>query len=153
MPSAPPEYTGGPTPRPGTVTAAAVLAFVQSGLTLICTIVLMIGLAALSGAVNDAESIGGLDVDEGALAGLWVLAIVGLIGSGLLIFGGVKALSGTAGQLLVIAAALEILLCIVWLAGFEGGIIAILLIVMPIITLVMSLGGPAKQYEASRRGA
>lgn len=153
MPSAPPEYTGGPATRPGTVTTAAVLAFVQSGITLICTIILMIGLAALSGAVDSSESISGLDVDEGALAGLWILAIVGLVGAGLLIFGGVKALSGTAGQLLVIAAGLEILLCIVWLAGFQGGIIAVLLIVMPIITLVMSLGGPAKQYEASKRGA
>ncbi len=152
MPPAPPEYSSGPVTRPGTVTAAAVLAFVQAGLTLICTIVLMIGLGAISGAVDDAESIGGVDVNEGALAGLWVLAIVGLVGGGLLIWGGVKALSGTAGQILIIAAALQILLCIVWLAAFEGGIISILLVIMPIITLVMSLGGPAKQFEASRSG-
>ncbi|MDQ3788383.1 MAG: hypothetical protein M3422_14215 [Actinomycetota bacterium] len=152
MPPAPPEYSSGPVTRPGTVTAAAVLAFVQAGLTLICTIVLMIGLGAISGAVDDAESIGGVDVNEGALAGLWVLAIVGLVGGGLLIWGGVKALSGTAGQILIIAAALQILLCIVWLAAFEGGIVSILLVIMPIITLVLSLGGPAKQFEASRSG-
>src|SRR5262245_46835170 len=150
MPPAPPEYTGGPMQRPGSVTAAAVLAFVQAGLTIICTIVLMIGLAAVSGAVGDAESIGGVDVDEGMLAVLWILAIVGLVGAGLLIWGGAKALSGTAGQLLVIAAAVQIVLCIVWLAGFSGGIIAILLVVMPIITLVMALGSASKQYEASR---
>lgn len=150
MPPAPPEY-GGQMARPGTVTAAAVLAFVQAGLTIISTIVLMIGLAALSGAVDEAESIGGVDVDEGMLAVLWILAIVGLVGGGLLIWGGVKALSGTAGQLLVIAAAVQIVLCIVWLAGFSGGIISILLIVMPIITLVLALGSASKQYEASRR--
>lgn len=152
MPPAPPEYSSGPITRPGPVTAAAVLAFVQAGITLICTVILMIGLGALAGAVDEAESIGGVDVNEGALAGLWVLTIVGLIGSGLLIWGGVKALSGTAGQILIIAAGLQILLCIVWLAAFQGGIVSILLVVMPIITLVMSLGGPAKQFEASRRG-
>ena len=152
MPPAPAEYSSGPVTRPGPVTAAAVLAFVQAGITLICTVILMIGLGALAGAVDDAESIGGVDVNEGALAGLWVLTIVGLIGSGLLIWGGVKALSGTAGQLLIIAAGLQILLCVVWLAAFQGGIVSILLVVMPIITLVMSLGGPAKQFEASRRG-
>jgi len=136
MPPAPAECSSGPIARPGTVTAAAVLAFV----------------GALSGAVDDAESIGGIDVDEGMLAVLWILALVGLAGAGLLIWGGVKAMSGTAGQLLVIAAGLQIVLCIVWLAGFEGSVVSILLAVMPIITLVMSLGGPAKQFEASRSG-
>jgi hypothetical protein len=150
MPPAPPEYSGGPIARPGSVTAAAVLAFVQAGITVICSVILMIGLGAVAGAVGDAESIGGIDVDEGMLAMLWVLSFVGLVGAGLLIWGGVKAMSGTAGQLLVIAAALQIVLCIVWLAGFSGGVVSILLVVMPIITLVMSLGSAAKQYEASR---
>lgn len=152
MPSAPPEYTGGPIARPGSVTTAAVLAFVQAGLTLICTVVVMIILAAVTDIANDSESVGGIDIDESGLTLAWILAVVGLIGSGLLIFGGVKAMSGTAGQLLVIAAALQILLCIVWLAALGGGIVSILLVVMPIITLVMSLGSAAKQYEASKRG-
>lgn len=152
MPPAPPEYSSGPIARPGTVTTAAVLAFVQAGITLICTVLVMIGLGALAGATDDQGTIGGIDVDEGALAALWIVSIAGLVGAGLLIWGGVKAMSGTAGQLLVIAAGLQILLCIVWLAAFDGGIVAILLVVMPIITLVMSLGGPAKQFEASRSG-
>ncbi|MFC4851915.1 hypothetical protein [Actinophytocola glycyrrhizae] len=152
MPPAPPEYSSGPVTRPGTVTTAAVLAFVQAGITLICSVIMMIGLGAIAGAMDDAETIGGIDVDEGMLAGLWIVTIVGLIGAGLLIWGGVKALSGTAGQLLVIAAGLQILLCVIWLAAFQGGIVSIILVVMPIIILVMSLGGPAKQYEASRSG-
>jgi hypothetical protein len=152
MPPAPAEHSSGPTTRPGTVTAAAVLAFVQAGITLICSVMVMIGLGALANATDENGTIGGLDVKEGAVAALWVLAIVGLVGAGLLIWAGVKALSGTAGQLLVIAAGLQILLCLVWLVAFNGGVVAILLAVMPIIILVMSLGGPAKQYEASRRG-
>jgi hypothetical protein len=151
MPPAPPEYSSGPVTRPGAVTAAAVLAFVQAGITLVCSVILMIGLAAISGAANDA-SIQGIDLDDakGMLAVLWILTIVGIIGAGLLIWGGVKAMSGTAGMLLVIAAALQIVLCIVWLAAFSGGVISILLVIMPIIILVMSLGKAAKQYEASR---
>lgn len=152
MPPAPPEYSSGPITRPGTVTAAAVLAFVQAGLTLICSVIMMIGLGALAGATDEDGTIGGLTVNTGALAGLWVVTVVGLIGAGLLIWAGVKALSGTAGQLLVIAAGLQILLCVVWLAAFQGGIVSILLVIMPIITLVMALGGPAKQFEASRSG-
>jgi hypothetical protein len=148
MPPAPPEYTGGPTARPGSVTAAAVLAFVQAGITVICSIVVMIGAAAATSVAND-ETIGGIDVG-GTAALLWIMAIAGLAGAGLLIWGGVKAMSGTAGQLLVIAAALQIVLCIVWLV-LGAGFIPILLVVMPIITLVMALGSASKQYEASRR--
>jgi hypothetical protein len=152
MPPAPPEYTGGPVARPGSVTAAAVLGFVQAGLTIISTIILLIGLAAVQDVVNDAETINGVDVGGGGLAMLWIAGFVGLIGAGLLIWGAVKALGGTAGNLLVIAAALQIVLCVFWL--IEGaGIIPILLIVMPIIALVMSLGSAAKQYEASKKRA
>jgi hypothetical protein len=152
MPPAPPEYTGGPVARPGAVTAAAVLGFVQAGITIIATIILLIGLAAVQGVVNDADTINGVSVGGGGLAMLWIAGFVGLIGAGLLIWGSVKALSGTAGNLLVIAAGLQIVLCVFWL--IEGaGIIPILLIVMPIIALVMSLGGAAKQYEASKKRA
>lgn len=152
MPPAPPEYTSGPIPRPGTVTAAAVLAFVQAGITLICTVLVMIGFGAVSAATDEAETIGGVDIDEGLLTVGWVLAFGGLIGAGLLIWGGIKAMSGTAGQLLIIAAGVQILLCILWLAILGGGIVSIVLAVMPVIILIMSLGGPAKQFEASRRG-
>lgn len=152
MPPAPPEYSSGPIPRPGTVTAAAVLAFVQAGITLICSIILIIGLAAVSSA--DGDTIGGyqFDIDQGALAFPWIVTIAGLLGGGLLIWAGVKTMSGTAGMLLVIANALQILLCIVWLAAFDGSVVSIALAVMPVISLVMSLGGPAKQYEASKKG-
>jgi hypothetical protein len=150
MPPAPQEYSAGPVARPGTTTTAAVLSFVQGGLTLICSIILMAGLGALTSAAND-ESIGGIDVNGGMLAFLWILAIVGLVGAGLLIWAGVKALSGTSGPLMLIANGLQILLCIVWLIQ-GGGIISILLAVMPIISIVMMLGAPAKQYEASRVG-
>jgi hypothetical protein len=151
MPPAPPEYTSGPTARPGTVTTAAVLSFVQAGLTLISSIILMIGLAAVNDLVNGSEQINGVDVDEGGLALLWVAALVAVVGAGLLIWAGVKALAGTGNQLVIIASAVQIVLCVFWLTQ-GAGIFPILLIVMPIIALAMVLGGPAKQFEASRRG-
>lgn len=148
MPAAPQEYQGAVT-RPGSTTAAAVLAFVQGGLTLIASAILMIGLGAIS-SIEDDPSIGGVDIDDGMLAMIWVAAIVGLIGAGLLIWAGVKALSGTAGTLFIVAMALQIALCIFWLT--QGGFLPILFAIMPIIALALFLGGPAKQYEASRRG-
>jgi hypothetical protein len=149
MPPAPQEYGSGAVARPGTTTAAAVLAFVQAGITLVCTVLVMIGLGAVS-AANDDDTIGGVDIG-GALAFGWIVSIAGLVGGGLLIWGAVKALSGTAGNLLVIAAAVQIVLCLAWLIGLGGGVVAILLAVMPIIILVLALGAPAKQFEASRR--
>jgi hypothetical protein len=152
MPPAPPEYSAGPVTRPGTVTTAAVLGFVQAGLTLICTIFVVIILGAAQAVTNESESQFGVEIDQGMLTIGWIVAIAGVVGAGLLIWASVKTLGGTAGQLMVIAAALQLVLCIVWLAALGGGIVAVILAVMPIISLVMVLGGPAKQYEASKRG-
>lgn len=149
MPPAPPEYSGGPVARPGTVTAAAVLDFVQSGITIIASIIWLIGLGAVTSAVND-ESIGGLTFDSGMLAVLWIITIAAVVGAGLLIWAAVKALGGTAGNLMLIANGLQILISIVWL--IIGAPIAIAFVIMPIIALVLSMQGPAKQFEASRSG-
>jgi hypothetical protein len=152
MPPAPAEYTAGPIARPGGVTAAAVLAFVQAGITLICTVFALVIFGAVSSAVDETESQFGVTIDEGMLALGWIVAIAGVVGAGLLIWAGVKTMSGTAGKLMIIAAGLQILLCIVWFAALGGGIISIILLVMPVISLSLALTGPAKQYEASKRG-
>jgi hypothetical protein len=149
MPPAPAEYSSGPTTRPGTVTAAAVLDFVQAGITLISSIIMMTVLGAVTSAAND-ESLAGIDVDEGMLTLFWVLTVAGIIGAGLLIWAGVKALSGTAGNLMMIANGLQIVLGVVWLV--MGATIAIAFVIMPIIALVLSMQGPAKQFAASRAG-
>src|ERR1700741_3888202 len=65
MPQAPKEY-GGPVARPGGTTAAAVLAFVQGGITLITSGILMLGLAAIESVRDEAEaSAGGIDIRAG----------------------------------------------------------------------------------------
>lgn len=149
MPPAPAEYSSGPVTRPGTVTAAAVLDFVQAGITLISSILMMTVLGAVTSAAND-ETLAGVEVDEGMLALFWGLTVVGIIGAGLLIWAGVKALGGTAGNLMLIANGLQIVLCIVWLV--VGATIAVGFVIMPIIALVLAMQAPAKQFEASRSG-
>jgi hypothetical protein len=147
MPPASPEFTSGPVARPGTVTAGAVLAFVQAGLTLISTIFVMVILGAVTDASND--SLAGFDIDSGMLALMWIVALAALVGSGLLIWAGVKAMAGTAGNLMVIATGLQLVICVVWLV--QGAYIALLFAVMPVISLVLALGAAAKAYEASKR--
>jgi hypothetical protein len=149
MPPAPAEHSAGPITRPGTVTAAAVLNFVQAGITLISSILMMTVVGAVTSAADD-ESLGGIEVDEGMLAVFWILTIAGVLGAGLLIWAGIKALSGTAGNLMMIANGLQIVLGIVWL--IVGAPIAVAFLIMPIISLVLSMQGPAKQFEASRAG-
>jgi len=153
MPQAPQEYSGGPIPRPGGTAAAAVLAFVQGGITLITTGILMIALAAVADLANQANdtSAGGIDI-SGSLAEGWIVAIVQLVGVGLLIYGGVKLMAGASGPLFMIAAGLQIALCIYWLVRSATPIVPILLAVMPIVALALTLGATHKQFVASRSG-
>ena len=151
MPQAPQEY-GGPVTRPGGTTAAAVLAFVQGGITLITSGILMLGLAAIESVRDDAEAqAGGIDIGAG-LAEAWIVSIVQMIGVGLLIYGGVKLMSGTAGPLFMIATGLQIVLCIYWMVRGAAPVVPVVLIVMPIVALVLSLGSANKAYVASRTG-
>lgn len=153
MPQAPQEYSGGPIARPGVVTAAAVLAFVQAGITAITTILVWLGVGNLEGG------------DAALQAAVATAQTVGIV---LLIMGGVQIMSGKSKTMLVIGAALEIVISLVWIiqvavvdtAGIDAfedikaGIIAISLAfaIMPAISLVLALGGSASGYVQSRRG-
>lgn len=157
MPAAPQEYGGGPVARPGGTTAAAVLSFVQAGVTLITTAVLMIALAALQDLADgvEEETAGGIAL-SGALAEFWAVSIVQLVGVGLLIAGGVKALGGTGGTLFLVAVGLQIVLCVYWLIRIvtnEGSpLMPLILIVMPIIALAMALSAANKEYVRYKTG-
>jgi hypothetical protein len=152
MPQAPQEYTGGPVSRPGTVTASAVLAFVQAGITAITTILVWVGVSNLSG---------------GELGFQAVLALGQTIGVVLLIWGGVQAMGGKGRTILLAGAGLQVALSLLWIIRFaaidtggfdlaeniKGGIIvvAILFAVMPVISLVLVMGQQATQYVQSGR--
>jgi hypothetical protein len=156
MPQAPQEYGGGAVTRPGGTTAAAVLAFVQAGITLITTAILMIALAAIQDLANGAEETAGGIALGGALAEFWIVSIVQLIGIGLLIAGGVKLLGGRAGNLFVIAVGLQIVLCVYWLirivTNSGSPMVPLILVVMPIISLVLALNAANKEYVRYKSG-
>jgi hypothetical protein len=153
MPQAPQEYGGGPQGRPGVVTAAAVLAFVQAGITTITTILVWLG---VGNQPSDSDTIFQS-----------VLALGQTIGIVLLIWGGVQAMGGKGRTILVAGAALEILVSLAWAIRFAAldveGIdalesakgfaifIAIIFAVMPAITLALVMGQQATQYTQGGR--
>jgi hypothetical protein len=160
MPAAPQEYSSGPIPRPGSATAAAVLAFVQAGITAIPGILQLVG------------AFGASDIDSAVMAESLAVSIVTLIGVALLITGGVQLLGGKSRSMLIAGAAVELVICLYYIikalaidsGDLEGvssamdvakGVIvgfAIFFAIMPTISLVMSLGSTTTQFLQSRRG-
>lgn len=157
MPSAPPEYSTGPIRRPGTVTAAGVLGYVQAGITLIPTILMLAGLVS-----SESEGTAG-DTAMG-----WIIVLAQIAGAALLIAGGVQIMGGKGRTLMLAGAGLELAISLFWIirvaaidsegldvidAG-KGAIIgiAIFFAIMPTISLVMSLGAGTTQFLQSRRG-
>jgi hypothetical protein len=155
LPQAPPDQGGfgGSTARPGTVTAAAVLAYVQAGITTITTILVLAGATQASGG-------------EAALA--WLVGLAQVAGIVLLIWGGVQITQGKGRLLLVIGCLVELAICVYYLINFmvvetqnvdvlEGAkafliAVAIFFAIMPTISLILSMGGAASQYlDAKRR--
>lgn len=150
MPPAPPEFSSGPIARPGAATAAAVLAFVQAGITAIP------GVLSLIGSVNtgDAET--------------WLATLAVLAGVALLIVGGVQLMGGKAVNLLVIACALEVAISLYYIIraatidseGIEAvnygkGVImgfAVFFAIMPVIAVILARGSATTQFLQSRRG-
>ena len=153
---APPAY--GHYRRPGVVTASAVLAFVQAGITGLASLIVFVGLF-------------GSGLDTGRLLVQTVAALAAAAGVGLLIAGGVKIMAGTDRTMLMVACVLQFVICffyIVFIATLpdgaldtdnttdldgdadaaRGGLIffAIMFAVMPIISLSMSRSRSATEF-------
>jgi hypothetical protein len=153
LPQAPPDQGhGGPVTRPGSATAAAVLGFVQGGITTITTLLIIAGLVS---------------ADAQASVGGWLLAIAQTAGIVLLIWGGVKLMTGGGRGIFLAGAVLELLICGYYIirfvtvdtGGFKlaedfksaGVLIALIFAVMPAIGLILSMGGATTQFLTSRR--
>jgi hypothetical protein len=165
MPAAPPEYSQGPISRPGVATAAAVLAFVQAGITAIPGVLQLIGAASN----NNANTAAG----NPPTAVLLLVAIAELAGVALLIVGGVQLMGGKSRTMMIAGCALELAICVYWIiyaASIDSNIageaaadlmnagkgvligFAIFFAIMPTISLVMSVGATTTQFLQSRRG-
>ncbi|HVK25143.1 MAG TPA: hypothetical protein VM677_27615 [Actinokineospora sp.] len=151
LPMAPAEYGGGgPVARPGAATSAAVLSFVQAGITTITTILV------LAGAANNGQPES------------WAFGLAQTVGVILLIMGGVQLMQGKNRTLLVAGNVLEIAISLGYAIMFglietqgfdlvEGAkatliVIAALFAVMPVISVIQAQGGSTTHYLQSRRG-
>ncbi|MBP2324253.1 hypothetical protein JOF56_004638 [Kibdelosporangium banguiense] len=146
-------YGPAPVEKPGGVTGAAVLGFIQAGITLITTGLLFAGLFAAGGGPGIAIG--------------WAVALAQLAGLILLIFGAVQLMSGTNRMLYVIGAILELVICAYYLiniaisdtdtgnAAFSSAlgnlkaaatVVPIVFAVMPLIGLILALGSSTTSY-------
>ncbi len=159
-PYAQPGY--GPTPgtRPGMVTAAAVLAFIWSGLGILFG---LIGLAAGT-FITSASSVicndSSLTASDSATCNsvtsigpfLIIITIGTIVIAGLMIWGGVVAMNGKNGQILVIACAAYAALAILSLIGSGFGFTSLLGFVIPVLIVVFMLNAASKAWFKVKGG-
>lgn len=153
-------YGPAPMEKPGSVTGAAVLGFIQAGITLITTAIIFIGLIGTASLQTSDAAIG------------WIVAFAQLAGLILLIFGAVQLMSGTNRMLYVVGAILELLVCAYYLINIMGSdtrgsgvfvelaedmkaaitVIPIVFAVMPVIGLILVLGSGTTRWLQAKRG-
>jgi hypothetical protein len=154
-----PGYGGyGPAPieKPGAITGAAVLGFIQAGLTLISTIILAMGLMNAGSLTSD------------GLAEPWAITIIQFVAVILLIFGSVQLIGGSSRAMFLTAAGLEVALALYWAIRFGATetagisaienfrnsliIIAVGFAIMPVIALILAAGSAPGRYIQAKRG-
>jgi hypothetical protein len=143
--------------RPGSATGAAVLGFVQAGITLVTTILMLFGLAGV-----------GSGVDSGELALAWIVTLAQALGAALLIYGGVQLIGGSGRTIFMAAAGVEIAICLYYLIRIlaldtsnelpgaselksSAAMIPILFAVMPVIGLCLALTSSAGAWSQSKQ--
>ena len=142
------------------VTAAAVLAFVWGGLGILFG---LLGLAAgslLTSATSVVCDDSTLDRDTAvactAAGGLGTFLIIVTIGTiviaGLMIWGGVVALNGKNGQILVVACGVYALLAIVSAISSGFGFAYLLGFVIPVLIVVFLLNAQSKAWFKAKGG-
>lgn len=139
--------------RPGSITAGAVLAFVQAGAVIIASIALLAGGTTLLAADRS---------NEFKSAGTWItiLAILGLACGAVLIAGGAKSFGGSL-VLLSAGCAFSLLLSVAWLIfsvtqGVNFGqalVTPLLYAVLPAIALSFGLSSTAQTWSRSKSNA
>ena len=152
----------GPTPgtRPGMVTAAAVLAFIWGGLGILFG---LIGLAAgtfitsaSSAICNDSSLTASDSATCNSVSSIGPFLIIITIGTiiiaGLMIWGGVVALNGKNGQILVIACGVYAALALISLFGSGFGFTSLLGFVIPVLIVVFMLNAASKAWFKVKGG-
>ncbi len=147
--------------RPGGATASAVLMFIQGGIVLFSTVYVLF-FASLAGGVSAA----GVSEADSYETEFTIIGILQLVSVGLLIFGGVQLLSGSAnGRVLTILACVaQLVLVLYWMIrigtfpdfGDDGGVfffvVPLFYAVLPVVALPLALGKPVTDYVAAKQG-
>ncbi|WP_051266757.1 hypothetical protein [Nakamurella lactea] len=137
--------------RPGSVTAGAVLTFIQGGLVVIGAIAALAGGSiVLDNDLNDATD----------NAGTWltILAVLGLVCAALLIIGGAKSFGGNL-TLLIAGCAASLVLSVIWLifsmsydATFGQAIIwPLIYAILPAIAIGMAMSANTQSWSRVKR--
>ena len=161
-PAYPAGYGGPPagSARPGMVTAAAVLAFIWGGLGILFGLIAFAAgsvLSAASSAVCDSTSLdrdtaAACDTVGGAGTFLVIVTIGTIVVAALMIWGGVVALNGKNGQILVIACAIYAALAILSIIASSFGFTSLLGFVIPVLIVVFLLNPASKAWFKAKGG-
>lgn len=142
--------------RPGMVTAAAVLAFIWGGLTIVSSLISMVAGRLFSGAgsacaQNDQSGLCAFAAGSGGL--LTVLGIALVVAAGLVIWGGAVALNGRNGKILVIACGIQIVIQVVWMIDTGSIAFGVVGVIVPIVIIALMVSPASKSWLHARRGA
>ncbi|MGI8721586.1 MAG: hypothetical protein ACR2JG_05105, partial [Geodermatophilaceae bacterium] len=146
--------------RPGGATASAVLMFIQAALTLISTFYVLF-FASLAGSAS-AAGVPEADTYETEFT---IIGILQLISVGLLIFGGVQLLGGSANgrELAIAACGIQLAFAVYWmirigsLPDFTGDgstfffVVPLMYTVLPLVALPLAVGRPVRDYIAAKQ--
>jgi hypothetical protein len=146
--------------RPGMVTAAAVLAFVWGGLGILFGLLGLLAGSVLTSATSAVCDDATLDRDTvtacNAAGGLGTFLIIVTLGTiviaGLMIWGGVVALNGKNGQILVIACGVYAVLAILSVIASGFGFTYLLGFVIPALIVVFLLNAQSKAWFKAKGG-
>lgn len=147
-----------PAKRPGMVTAAAVLAFIWGGFAIIVGLLSVLASSVISVVNASCDSLNSADPSYPAncpmvsSVGTFLKVVSGglIIVAILLIWGGVVAVSGKNGQVLVIGAALYLVLAIVSIIARSFGGSAVFGIVAPVLMIIFLLNPASKAWFKSK---
>ncbi len=146
--------------RPGMVTAAAVLAFIWGGLGILFGLLAFAAgsiLSSASSAVCNSSSLDRDTVDAcNAVGGAGTFLIIVTLGTivvaALMIWGGVVALNGKNGQILVIACAVYAVLALLSIFASSFGFTSLLGFVIPVLIVVFLLNTQSREWFKAKGG-
>lgn len=142
--------------RPRTVTTAGILGVIWGALTILSSLISMAA-GSLFGGIADAcaeNDQSGLCASAGSSETLLVVMGIALIvAAGLVIWGGVAALNGTSGKILVVAGVIQVVIQIIWMIETGSVAFGIVGVIVPAAIIALILSAASKNWFHVVRGS